>query len=239
MSDDSRASAMARYSEAMEGEEENDPVERLRFFLSIALHGLDWLDVEKFITDITTARASSEAEIARLRSEVGKWMDLEREAAQCVESVICMRTGFTGEEPYVGWKGLGIALREHLDKQEQQLSEANAKNAELMDQMGMMRKALKAGKDADAYCEKYHHLGPEAAENCAEAQQSAEELVEQAINATAETVQAYRAECDRNAKVEVLRDAQTIIADQLKSDGYAAFKILEQMASNLKHDEEQ
>jgi hypothetical protein len=119
------------------------------------------------------------------------------------------------------------------------IAEANAKNAELLEQMGMMRKALKAGKDADAYCEKYHHLGPEAAENCAEAQQSAEELVEQAINATAETVQAYRAECDRNAKVEVLRDAQTIIADQLKSDGYAAFQILEQMASNIKHDEEQ
>jgi hypothetical protein len=40
---------------------------------------------------------------------------LDREAATYVESVICMRTGFTGKPPYLGWKGLGLALNEALD----------------------------------------------------------------------------------------------------------------------------
>lgn len=41
---------------------------------------------------------------------------LDREAATYVESVIAMRTHFTGEPPYVGWKGLGLALTETLDR---------------------------------------------------------------------------------------------------------------------------
>lgn len=40
---------------------------------------------------------------------------LDQEAATYVESVICLRTHFTGNRPYVGWKGLGLALRETLD----------------------------------------------------------------------------------------------------------------------------
>jgi hypothetical protein len=48
----------------------------------------------------------------------------DNEAAKYVESVIVMRTGFTGEPPYVGWKGLGLALTEHLDDLEAQLAEA-------------------------------------------------------------------------------------------------------------------
>lgn len=43
---------------------------------------------------------------------------MDREAAEHVESVICMRTGFTGDPPYVGWKGLGLALREALDERD-------------------------------------------------------------------------------------------------------------------------
>ena len=31
---------------------EPDPIERLRFFLSLSLKGQDWLDVEKFIDDL-------------------------------------------------------------------------------------------------------------------------------------------------------------------------------------------
>ena len=31
---------------------EPDPIERLRFFLSLSLNGQDWLDVEKFIDDL-------------------------------------------------------------------------------------------------------------------------------------------------------------------------------------------
>lgn len=41
---------------------------------------------------------------------------LDREAATHVESVLVMRTHFTGEPPYVGWEGLGRALNETLDR---------------------------------------------------------------------------------------------------------------------------
>lgn len=41
---------------------------------------------------------------------------MDREAATYVEMPICMRTHFTGEPPYVGWKGLGIAIEEALDE---------------------------------------------------------------------------------------------------------------------------
>lgn len=43
---------------------------------------------------------------------------LDHEAASHVESVICMRTEFTGDPPYVGWKGLGLALNEALDERD-------------------------------------------------------------------------------------------------------------------------
>jgi hypothetical protein len=43
---------------------------------------------------------------------------LDREAATYVESVICLRTEFTGNPPYVGWKGLGLALSEALDERD-------------------------------------------------------------------------------------------------------------------------
>lgn len=45
-----------------------------------------------------------------------KWQRLADEAAQYVEWTIITRTGFTGEPPYVGWKGLGLALKEALDE---------------------------------------------------------------------------------------------------------------------------
>lgn len=41
---------------------------------------------------------------------------LDSEAATHVESVICLRSGhFTGDPPYVGWKGLGLALNQDYD----------------------------------------------------------------------------------------------------------------------------
>lgn len=55
-------------------------------------------------------------EIERLRDLVKKWQALEKEAAMYVEGVICMRSAhFTGEEPYVGWLGLGRALTKDYD----------------------------------------------------------------------------------------------------------------------------
>jgi len=46
-----------------------------------------------------------------------KLRNLDSEAASHVESVIVMRSRrFTGEPPYVGWKGLGKALSEDYDE---------------------------------------------------------------------------------------------------------------------------
>lgn len=45
------------------------------------------------------------------------------EASKYVESVIAMRTGFTGNPPYVGWKGLGLALNEALNERDGLLHE--------------------------------------------------------------------------------------------------------------------
>lgn len=55
----------------------------------------------------------AERDEARERAE--RLAKLDREAATNVESVIAMRTRFTGMPPYVGWKGLGLALTEALD----------------------------------------------------------------------------------------------------------------------------
>ncbi len=42
---------------------------------------------------------------------------MDREAAKEVELVICMRSlNFTGYAPYVGWKGLGLALNRDYDE---------------------------------------------------------------------------------------------------------------------------
>jgi len=46
--------ALERFTE-LGGGEEADPVERLRFFCSLALSGQDWLDVEPFIDDVAAA----------------------------------------------------------------------------------------------------------------------------------------------------------------------------------------
>ncbi len=67
-------------------------------------------------------KAESALEAAQARIAQLKQMD--REAATYVESVICMRTHFTGDEPYVGWKGLGLALDETLDRHESALAQA-------------------------------------------------------------------------------------------------------------------
>lgn len=43
--------ALERFNEA-EGGLEPDPVERLRFFCSLAMNNKDWLDLESFIDDV-------------------------------------------------------------------------------------------------------------------------------------------------------------------------------------------
>jgi 3-deoxy-D-arabino-heptulosonate 7-phosphate (DAHP) synthase len=54
----------------------------------------------------------------RLLDIAQRFFRLDKEAATHVETVICMRTHFTGEPPYVGWKGLGLALSEALDERD-------------------------------------------------------------------------------------------------------------------------
>ena len=34
------------------GDEEPDPIERLRFFCSLVMNGQDWIDLERFIDDV-------------------------------------------------------------------------------------------------------------------------------------------------------------------------------------------
>jgi hypothetical protein len=76
--------------------------DKVRALCSLALRGLDADDAH--------------AEVERLQARVELLEKLDSEAATHVESVICMRTNFTGESPYVGWKGLGLALNEALDE---------------------------------------------------------------------------------------------------------------------------
>jgi hypothetical protein len=55
-------------------------------------------------------------DVERLLKIAQTFFRLEREAARHVGSIICMRTHFTGDLPYVGWEGLGLALTEALDE---------------------------------------------------------------------------------------------------------------------------
>ena len=56
-------------------------------------------------------------EIKRLNAWIEVLERLDREAATHVESLICLRSKrFTGEPPYVGWKGLGLALSQDYDE---------------------------------------------------------------------------------------------------------------------------
>jgi hypothetical protein len=56
---------------------------------------------------------------------------MDSEAATHVESVIAMRTDFTGDTPYVGWRGLGLSLREALDERDALRTAAGANFPEI------------------------------------------------------------------------------------------------------------
>ena len=53
--------SIEQYKEIMESDPINDPIERLRFFLSIALSGQDWLDVEPLFDDISVTQNTAKA----------------------------------------------------------------------------------------------------------------------------------------------------------------------------------
>jgi hypothetical protein len=70
-------------------------------------------------SDTVLRLAAAEARVVKLQA-------LDSAAATHVESVICTKIPqFTGDPPYVGWKGLGLALREYIES-----SEARTKDAE-------------------------------------------------------------------------------------------------------------
>lgn len=62
--------------------------------------------------------ARLESRLAEVTAERDKLRRLDTEAATHVESVICMRTDFSGMGEEVGWKGLGIALKRALDERD-------------------------------------------------------------------------------------------------------------------------
>lgn len=64
------------------------------------------------------ALQEAHAELDALRAERDRLTKMDSEAATHVETVICTRTAFTGEPPYVGWAGLGRALTEALDERD-------------------------------------------------------------------------------------------------------------------------
>jgi hypothetical protein len=51
--------ALRRYID-LGGDSEHDPVERLRFFCSLSMTGQDWIDVERFFTEINKLRTNAE-----------------------------------------------------------------------------------------------------------------------------------------------------------------------------------
>jgi hypothetical protein len=71
---------------------------------------------------------------------------MDAEAATYVETPIVMRTPFTGETPYVGWRGLGLALREALDERDFLRSE----NEQLKRARGRSRTGVKVDAEDQA-----------------------------------------------------------------------------------------
>lgn len=65
------------------------------------------------------SKPDSKKSRAELIAERDKWRRLDSEAGTHVESVICMRTHFTGYKPYIGWRGLGLALTEVFDERDE------------------------------------------------------------------------------------------------------------------------
>jgi hypothetical protein len=64
--------ALEQYNADMASLGEHDPIERLRFFLSFALIGQDWLDVEQFIDGVSQQLAEREKQIVMLLELIPK-----------------------------------------------------------------------------------------------------------------------------------------------------------------------
>lgn len=60
-----RGTAKQRYDSVMEGSTEADPIERLRFYCSLAMSGQDWIDVEPFFDALIADHATLRNQIKR------------------------------------------------------------------------------------------------------------------------------------------------------------------------------
>lgn len=79
---------------------------------------------------IEALKVASSEQTANLAARVSELEAMDREAGEYVESQIALRTSFTGEPPYVGWKGLGLALKESLDERDALRSQLTTLQAE-------------------------------------------------------------------------------------------------------------
>ena len=96
----------------------------------------------------TTPRSAADWDRRTLLAIVDTLVQRDREAATHVESIIAMLTAFTGEPPYVGWKGLGLALSEALDERDRlKAEETRRRDEELRDVQGHTH-AVEAAYDA-------------------------------------------------------------------------------------------
>ena len=80
------------------------------------------------VADILEGLAASRDRLAKL----------DVEAATHVEGVVAMWDRFTGEPPYIGWKGIGLAIIEEIESLSTQLAAA-------------LKRAEKAERERDAF----------------------------------------------------------------------------------------
>lgn len=93
----------------------------------------------------------SDADARDLLDVAQRFFKLDREAAKYVETVIIGRTGFTASPPYVGWKGLGLALSEALDERDALKGHAERVRA-LEEENTRLRAALAQSELPCVYC---------------------------------------------------------------------------------------
>jgi uncharacterized coiled-coil protein SlyX len=103
-------------------------------------------DVEALVASLEMQIGARDDLIARLTARVAELEKMDAEAATYVESVICMMSDyFTGEPPYVGWRGLGLALREDYAERDRLRAELDRLTARVAELEAMVQKAYNDG----------------------------------------------------------------------------------------------
>ena len=85
-------------------------------YLSGTVVGGDAVESIREFAQLRLELSKLKQDVASLTEQRDRLRRLESDAARHVEIPIVQRTHFTGEEPYVGWKGVGLALTETLDQ---------------------------------------------------------------------------------------------------------------------------